>query len=396
MTQRMTLAFVLFLAAFLASDRAAAESAETVFGAPVHQPHAEILWTRVLSDDGGRYIGWPTVLSRRDGEVIAVYSGDREAHICPWGQVRIVRSQDGGETWSKPATLRNGLLDDRDSGIIELANGDLLAFWFTGVAFMHPSIVKRHPDWGRHFRKMPKEQVCAELGSFSMLSTDSGKTWTRPVRVPTSAPHGGIQLKDGRILVVGVQSAATRGEFPEKEPHRAGKLDARHVIAESTDGGRSWRERLMYPDGAWKSCGACEPHLIEARDGTLRCLFRWQEGAAHLLQAESHDGGRTWSVPKETTVDGYPPHLLRLADGRILLTYARRKKDDYGEFAAVSSDDGCTWQACGEIKLASGGEQDLGYPSSCQLEDGSILTVYYQRAKPEAPHSLMGTKWRIR
>ena len=235
-------------------------------------------------------------------------------------------------------------------------------------------------------------------GNYLVLtsSTDGGKTWTRPVRVPTSAPHGGIQLKDGRILVVGVQSAATRGEFPEKEPHRAGKLDARHVIAESTDGGRSWRERLMYPDGAWKSCGACEPHLIEARDGTLRCLFRLQEGAAHLLQAESHDGGRTWSVPKETTVDGYPPHLLRLADGRILLTYARRKKDDYGEFAAVSSDDGCTWQACGEIKLAPGGEQDLGYPSSCQLEDGSILTVYYQRAKPDAPHSLMGTKWRIR
>ena len=38
---------------------------------------------------------------------------------------------------------------------------------------------------------------------------------------------------------------------------------------------------------------------------------------------------------------------------------------------------------------------DLGYPASCRLPDGDILTVYYQQPQPGVLPHLFATKWRI-
>ena len=56
------------------------------------QSQADILWTRVIAQEKGRQCSWPTVAKARDGSLVAVFSGDREAHICPWGKVQMVRS----------------------------------------------------------------------------------------------------------------------------------------------------------------------------------------------------------------------------------------------------------------------------------------------------------------
>ena len=63
-----------------------------------------------------------------------------------------------------------------------------------------------------------------------------------------------------------------------------------------------------------------------------------------------------------------PPHLLKLADGRLCLTYGRRAKP-YGIFAILSSDAGQTWSE--PITLRDdGGGRDLGYPRSVQSPMG--------------------------
>jgi len=85
-----------------------------ILGVPVQQRRAEILCTKVLCKEPGRYIGWPSVCTRKNGEILAVFSGDRDAHVCPWGKVQMVGSTDMGETWSKPQTVCNTPLDDRD------------------------------------------------------------------------------------------------------------------------------------------------------------------------------------------------------------------------------------------------------------------------------------------
>ena len=74
--------------------------------------------------------------------------------------------------------------------------------------------------------------------------------------------------------------------------------------------------------------------------------------------------------------------------------YGRRKKDrgGFGEYASISSDGGHTWGA--EIKLSGATNNDLGYPASVELDDGSILTVYYQQPPTGGKPCIMATKWK--
>ena len=96
---------------------------------------AEVLWTKVIASEKGRMCAWPTVAKAKDGSLVAVFSGDREAHVCPWGKVQMVKSADGGETWSAPRTIGKTKLDDRDAGIVTLPDGRLFVTWFNSVAY---------------------------------------------------------------------------------------------------------------------------------------------------------------------------------------------------------------------------------------------------------------------
>ena len=56
---------------------------------------------------------------------------------------------------------------------------------------------------------------------------------------------------------------------------------------------------------------------------------------------------------------------------------------------------GQSWQA-NYILRDDGPDSDLGYPSSVELADGSILTVFYQKvASAEEKCSLMWTRWEL-
>jgi hypothetical protein len=93
---------------------------------------------------------------------------------------------------------------------------------------------------------------------------------------------------------------------------------------------------------------------------------------------KSTDNGSTWSFVNKLAPDtgeGNPPHLLRLADGQLCLTYGIRAKP-YGMFARLSSNAGASW---GEpiVLRDDGGGRDLGYPRSVERPDGRVVTIYY-------------------
>ena len=102
---------------------------------PRDQAIAEILDVRVLARD--RYVGWPSVACGKDGELMAVYSGDRDGHVCEKGKVRLIRSTDGGKTWTKPETVIDLPIDDRDSGIIQTKTGAWLGLLVHGTSLFH-------------------------------------------------------------------------------------------------------------------------------------------------------------------------------------------------------------------------------------------------------------------
>jgi hypothetical protein len=73
----------------------------------------------------------------------------------------------------------------------------------------------------------------------------------------------------------------------------------------------------------------------------------------------------------------HPGNLCLLQSGRILLTFGYRRVP-YGVHAVISDDDGRTWKFSRRVALVSYAENgDCGYPSSVQLDDGTIYTAYY-------------------
>ena len=82
-------------------------------------PKARINETQVISLRPDHYHGWSTLARRKDGELLLVCSGGRENHVCPFGQVELMRSKDEGATWSFPRVLLDSPIDDRDAGILE-------------------------------------------------------------------------------------------------------------------------------------------------------------------------------------------------------------------------------------------------------------------------------------
>ncbi len=383
-------------------------AADEIHGAPVQQKRAELLWTKVLCKQPGRYIGWPSICLRQNGELVAVFSGDRDEHVCPWGKVQMIKSTDGGETWSAERTICNTPLDDRDAGIVELPNQDLLVTWFTSVAYAarikdRSSLRPASPEfyWALHDEKISQAVKEEWLGYFTARSTDGGLTWEKPVRTRGSANHGPVLLKDGQLLFVGRHHGGDNNSAVWKDTQHA------VTVEESCDGGRSWQFLTnIEPTPPDEIEQFHEPFAVETNDGRIVAQFRFHAkpapGTKHrddsqstLRQAESSDGGRTWTRMKPTPIQGYPPHLIRLNSGKVLTVYGRRIQA-FGEYACLSDDQGRTWDVAHEIKLAGNFNGDLGYPASVELPDGSILTVYYQSEKEGEKTCLMGTKWRVK
>ena len=350
---------------------------------------AEVISTRPICKEEGRYIGWPSICRRKNGELIAVFSGDRDAHICPWGKTRMIRSRDNGTTWSNPVTINNTPLDDRDAGILETSDGTLIVSWFTSLAFITcmgsdwlKKDVSNWDAWMRHIEKLTPEIKEEWLGNYISRSEDGGAIWSKPIKVKLSAPHGPIELSDGRLLYVGINLSSK----DKKEAH----------VDISADGGLTWETVGTIPIPESEIEWYHEPHVVETFGGNLVALFRRQpgDGQNYMWQTESMDGGHTWSVPHATPIFGFPAHLLRLKNGWLLASYGLRRPP-FGERACISRDGGVTWDYDQEFDLCHGFDGDLGYPASVELADGSIYTIYYQADQPGEKPCLMATHWRI-
>jgi hypothetical protein len=70
-------------------------------------------------------------------------------------------------------------------------------------------------------------------------------------------------------------------------------------------------------------------------------------------------------------------HLLRLKDGRLLLSYGNRAKGQFGVLAKLSTDDARTWSS--PLRLVHSLANDCGYPSSVQRTDGKVVTAWYAK-----------------
>ena len=352
-------------------------------------PKVRQLDLKTISHQPELYHGWPTLALLKNGDLVASWSGGREGHVCPFGQVVFMRSRDGGESWCWPRVILDSGLDDRDSGILETQSGTLLATTFTSLAY-EPILEKAENNGSWHADKLKRWQAAhhrltdgdrsAELGQWMIRSEDGGKTWSGKYPTIVNSPHGPIQLADGRLIYAG------------KELWTGQK---RVGVSESLDDGKTWKWLSQIPTREGDDpADYHELHAVELSGKRIIVQIRNHnpQNSRETLQCESNDGGRTWSKPRSIGVWGLPSHLLRLQDGRVLMTYGYRRSP-YGNQARLS-EDGRLWSKPLTVS-DDGASGDLGYPSTVELSDGTMISIWYELPRGSDKALLRQARWQL-
>ncbi len=274
------------------------------------------------------------------------------------------RSLDGGRTWS----LEKGP-SEQTAGNGSLAARELTGFDFTAE------------DAALSFDVNKAEQGTL----FQYVSTDRCKTWKGPYLV---------RLFESRVI-------EPRIDYLVKGPQSFFAFLTAHK--DNGEEGNVFCAR--YDQGVWQVVSWLDkeqegflimPSTVQKGAHGFLTTARWQrEGKWGISSYQSSDNGSTWTAGAPV-IEGLglsnPPSLLRLQDGRLCVTYAKRTSP-YGIYARLSDDDGSTWGGERVIR-DDGGHWDLGYTRSCQLPDGDIVTIYYFCRDKRSERTIEATIWR--
>ncbi len=330
--------------------------------------------------ESGRFGGWPANhgIWSWGNEIVVGFSAAYFKHMpldrhqydnTKPEEPRLARSLDGGETWTIEAP--RSLLPPEQGG--------------AAVTDLKEPMDFGNPDFAMTIRYIDKDSGASRL----FYSTDRGKSWHGAYSFPTFGLLGVAARTDyvieGKRQVLVILTAS-------KKNGKEGRL----FCARTTDGGLNWKRVAWIGD---------EPQGFRIMPSTVRL-----SGGDLLTAARTHglketnwidlyrskDLGETWTMearPVESTGAhaGNPPHLIRLRDGRLCLTYGYRS-EPFGIRARLSKDDGKTWGE--EIVLRRDGAWwDLGYVRSAERPDGKVVTLYYFNDQPSTERFIGATVW---
>lgn len=325
--------------------------------------------------------GWPGITRTADGDIL-VSASERIYHVAPQGRTVVIRSADGGGTWSLPQEIHNSEMDDRDASLRTMPDGTVVLTSFSTTdwvpyvragEFIANRVIPG--NWLGQWQDLVERQGLTKESparGWLMRSEDGGRTWSRPLDTPTGQHAGPCATADGRLVYVG-----------------PGPLGSALPVSawESADKGDTWEKvgEIPRPKGLPERTLLVENHLAETSPGRLVVLFRsegWAEWDDQFLyQSNSRDAGRTWTEAERLPVWGYPPHLLVLSSGALLCSYGHRRHP-LTIRAMLSYDEGETWDYENCITLYElPVEHDFGYPVSVERSPGELVTVFYVNKK---------------
>ena len=334
-----------------------------------------------------RYFAWPTITRLQNGSICVGASGYRVEHICPFGKGVLAFSEDNGETYSKPVPVFDTVLDDRDVGLCPFGESGLIATSFNNTTEFQRENMPQTQECIDYINSVSAEDEERDLGINYRISHDYGKTFGPVLKSPISSPHGPTVLNDGTVLWVGRRLGIHNHMYAYTIDTNTGEMALRGELG-------------IYKYEEFNNIYFYEPNAMQLPDGKILCHLRAEnadETLFTLYQTESTDNGVTWSKPHQIISDdsGAPAHILRHSSGTLITTYSHRKRP-YGIWASFSYDNGETW--CDESILHHAYEtDDLGYPSTIELDNGELITAFYTRKSDDDcdPAMIMQQKWKF-
>ncbi|OGV52753.1 MAG: hypothetical protein A2017_15050 [Lentisphaerae bacterium GWF2_44_16] len=305
---------------------------------------------------------WPRLTLLPDGDIIA--SGyNYPGHATGNGNIDVWLSSDGGKFWKLQGTAtKHGNKPDfvRNNHAAGLnAKGEIIIL--TG-------------GWTKGITVQETIQVSS--------SSDKGVTWKHYDTDITGHPFGNIILTPQGKLACAIH------HDDEKKSY----------IYWSRDNGVTWGDKqllaengtetalLRCDNGVWLA--AVRSRTVFGQGGYISC-----DNNITLIY-KSADEGENWTCKGPASLPNQAPaDLLEMRNGSILLNHGSRVEGVFGVATRLSNDYGETWSDT-EVLISVPHRVDCGYPSSVQLNDGTILTAYY--FGPRQSDCSGGVPWHLR
>ena len=292
---------------------------------------------------------------------------------------KLWRSTDGGETWTGGEEITDMI--GREQWLTATSDGTLFATSHLLTADVNN-----------------QEGICT---GWLHRSSDAGKTWQRtqaridgdlrcgvPEETGSNISRNVVELSDGDLLLgVGIGHSSP-AEYLWRSSDRGKTWDKSlrvHINGYYDNLDAFFAEDFTYLNDSgellhWVRVGHPSP-MTPMCDG--RVTPSGNDHCDRTMWTQSTDDGRTWSRVVDFSDYGQMyPRVLKLRDGRLLLTFTQRGMDPpFGLRAIISHDDGDTWnldedhliiEAFTPFGQPSGG----GFGNTVQLADGSLVTCY--------------------
>jgi predicted neuraminidase len=278
-----------------------------------------------------------TIVQTRDNSLLAAWFGgayERASDV----KIYIAHKDQGG--WSAPREVASGSdhsgkpLPTWNPVLFQPSKGPLMLFYKVG-----PSP--------------------AEWWGMLITSEDSGKTWSKPKRLPDGIlgpiKDKPIELSDGTILC------------PSSDESNGWQLH----IERTTDFGRTWTKTNSLNEG--HNVRQIQPTLLDHGNGSIQFLSR--SDAGKIFQSWSTDTGKSWEPTTATDLPNPNSGIdaVQLHDGRSLIVYNPSTKSRHPIAISVSKD-GRHWNA--PITLEDTNGPELSYPAVIQSSDGRVHITY--------------------
>lgn len=199
-------------------------------------------------------------------------------------------------------------------------------------------------------------------------STDGGKTYSvRELDYVFNSeaiiPYGEIIRLENNALAASIYVLGTNKTIEFSTcTRRAGILISR-------DDGKTWTEFHEIDKGI------NETSILHLGNGILLAAARTAENQRIKLY-KSYNEGISWEYLEDSSLlHQIPASLIKLNDGRILMCYGVRNNQKSIMYR-IGDEKGETWTEP-NILVVLEETGDMGYPSSVQMEDGTIVTAYY-------------------
>jgi len=330
----------------------------------------ELRITRVFGPEvqTGRYKHPACMTELSNGDLYLVYYGG-EGEYATETAVFGSRLRNGQAEWTAPKPIARDPFRSVGNGVVWEAPDGLVWLFY---------VVRFGATWSTSRVQFKVSRDHAETWSdASVLSLDEG----------TMVRNRPIVLKDGDYLLPVYHET---GNDPERVGPDSTSLFLRFNRAKGT-----WTKT-----GPIRSAkGNIQPAVVQLSDRDLIAYCRRggdydPKTTGHIVRAESHDGGSTWSEGKDSSFPNPNAaiELIELRSGRLLLIYNDSMSRRTPLAAALSSDRERTWPIRRNIRA---GEGDFGYPSAFQARDGRIHLVFTSDRRTVVNHAVFDEDWII-